>query len=83
MKVLLSETANGCRSQWGYVDFYDLPALYKINCGGDARRDWPRGRPVIRREDDESDLTVREVLLIPDILAAMEQQVKPTLLCCV
>jgi len=54
--------------------------LHEIDGCGDSRRNSPQGRPVIRRQDDQSQLTARKVLLIPDILIAGKQQVEPRFL---
>src|SRR5439155_7407591 len=58
----------------------DLPGLHEINGCGDSCGNWPQGRPVVRRQDEKSQLTGRQILLIPDVLIAGEQEVEPSLL---
>jgi hypothetical protein len=53
--------------------------LHEIDGGDDSRRYSPQGRPVIRGQDDKSQLTARKILLILDTLIAGEQQVEPRL----
>jgi hypothetical protein len=65
--------------QWD-INLHDLTGLHKIYGSGDPRCYWSQGGPVIRGEDDESQLTARKVLLISDILVASEQQIEPRLL---
>jgi hypothetical protein len=55
------------------IDPDDLPGLHEIDRCGDSRCNSPQGRPVIRGQDDQSQLSARKILLIPDILIAGEQ----------
>ena len=62
------------------IDANDLPGSHKIDGRGDLCRSSPQRRPVIRRQDDKSQLTARKILLMRDILIAGDQHIEPRLL---
>ena len=80
--AFLTQTAGHSRAGLQHRDIHanDLPGLHKIDGRGDLCRGSPQRQPVIRRQDDKSQLTAREILLMRDTLIAGEQHIEPRLL---
>jgi hypothetical protein len=78
--VLRSRPVRAKRLQQRDIDPNYLAGLHEIDGRGDSRRNSPQGRPVIRGQDDKSQLTARKILLILDILITGEQQIETRLL---
>jgi len=68
------------RLQHRDIEHNDLPGLQEIDGGCDSRGNWLQGRPMIRGQNEKSQLTVSKILLMPQILIASEQQFESRLL---
>ena len=73
---MLCRNPPGPNLQTRDIDLNDLPGLDEVDGCGDTGRNSPQGRPVIRGQDKKGQLAAPEILLIPDILIAGEQQIE-------